>query len=163
MNEIRQSEYLIQEKNLDLPEYIDRSSFVKNKQGHYLLQFTGWTFWSFLFVPLFTLILWLYQGNLIRNYIFAEKFDVQLLNEKAIEKQFGFCPGFLKKRRVPIGLKGITRNPFAVSIKYIGLMQVFHQFQMGTTFEGPDLGFGRFKYLDKFIDFILMKRQSDYT
>ena len=80
MNEIRQSEYLIQEKNLDLPEYIDRSSFVKNKQGHYLLQFTGWTFWSFLFVPLFTLILWLYQGNLLRNYIFAEKFDVQLLN-----------------------------------------------------------------------------------
>ncbi|MBP6113113.1 MAG: poly-beta-1,6-N-acetyl-D-glucosamine biosynthesis protein PgaD [Acinetobacter sp.] len=80
MNEMKLKNDLIEDKDLDLPPYIDQSKFVKNKQGHYLLQFTGWTFWSFLFVPLFTLILWLYQGNLIRNYIFAEKFDVQLLN-----------------------------------------------------------------------------------
>ena len=80
MNEMKKPKYQLEEKDLDLPQYIDRSNLVQNKQGHYLLQLTGWAFWSFLFVPLFTLILWLYQGNLIRNYIFAEKFDVQLLN-----------------------------------------------------------------------------------
>lgn len=67
-------------KKLDLPQYIDQSRFVKNKKGCYLLQLSGWVFWTFLFVPIFTLMLWLYQGNLIKNYIFAEKFDVQMLN-----------------------------------------------------------------------------------
>ena len=80
MNEIKLKNDLAQDNDLDLPQYIDKSKFVKNKQGHYLLQFTGWSFWSFLFVPLLTLILWLYQGNLIRNYIFAEEFHIQLLN-----------------------------------------------------------------------------------
>lgn len=80
MNEMKPKYGLSQDRDLDLPQYIDQSKFVKNKQGHYLLQFTGWAFWSFLFVPLLTLILWLYQGNLIRNYIFAEEFDIQLHN-----------------------------------------------------------------------------------
>lgn len=65
---------------LDLPKYIDKAKFVKNKKGHYSLQFMGWLFWTFLFIPLFTAVLWVFQGNLIKNYIFAEQFSVQLLN-----------------------------------------------------------------------------------
>ncbi|NHC02194.1 poly-beta-1,6-N-acetyl-D-glucosamine biosynthesis protein PgaD [Acinetobacter sp. 187] len=67
-------------KLLDLPQYIDQAKFVRNKKGHQTLQFVGWVFWSFLFMPIFTLLLWIFQGNLIRNYIFAEKLNVQLLN-----------------------------------------------------------------------------------
>ena len=67
-------------KRLDLPQYIDQAKFVKNKKGHQTLQFFGWAFWSFLFMPILTLLLWVFQGNLIRNYIFAEKLNVQLLN-----------------------------------------------------------------------------------
>lgn len=65
---------------LDIPKYIDQPKLVKNKSKFYLLQLVGWSFWTFLFIPLFTLLLWVFQGNLIRNYIFAEKFNVQLHN-----------------------------------------------------------------------------------
>ena len=65
---------------LDIPKYIDQPKFVRSKGKFYMLQLMGWTFWTFLFIPLFTLALWWFQGNLIKNYIFAEKLNVQLLN-----------------------------------------------------------------------------------
>lgn len=65
---------------LDIPKFIDQPKFVPNKSKFYALQLAGWTFWTFLFIPFFTLLLWLFQGNLIKNYIFAEQFNVQLHN-----------------------------------------------------------------------------------
>lgn len=65
---------------LDIPQFIDQPKWVKNKSKFYLLQFFGWSFWTFLFIPVFTLFLWLFQGNLIQSYIFAEQINVQLLN-----------------------------------------------------------------------------------
>ncbi|NHB57152.1 poly-beta-1,6-N-acetyl-D-glucosamine biosynthesis protein PgaD [Acinetobacter sp. 194] len=65
---------------LDIPKFIDQPKLVKNKSKFYVLQLLGWSFWTFLFIPLFTLMLWIFQGNLIKSYIFAEKLNVQLMN-----------------------------------------------------------------------------------
>ena len=65
---------------LDIPQYIDQPKFVKKKAGCYLLQMTGWTLWTTLFIPMITLVLWIYQARVIKNYLFAEQLKVQLLN-----------------------------------------------------------------------------------
>ncbi|ENX59053.1 MULTISPECIES: poly-beta-1,6-N-acetyl-D-glucosamine biosynthesis protein PgaD [Acinetobacter] len=65
---------------LDIPEYIDQHRYVKNKGAHYLLQGIGWALWTLLFLPLLAIFLWLYQGKLIKNYIFAEQMSVQIHN-----------------------------------------------------------------------------------
>ena len=67
-------------QKLDIPQFIDQPKWVKSKSKFYLLQFFGWSFWTFLFIPVFTLVLWLFQGNLIQSYIFAEQINVQLWN-----------------------------------------------------------------------------------
>lgn len=76
---------------LDIPQYIDQPKFVKKKTGCYLLQMTGWSLWTGLFIPIMTAILWLYQGRLIQNYVFAEQLKVQLLNLLWLAVFTGIC------------------------------------------------------------------------
>ena len=76
---------------LDIPQYIDQPKFVKKKTGCYLLQMTGWSLWTSLFVPIITVILWLYQGRLIQNYLFAEELQVQLWNLLWLAVVTGIC------------------------------------------------------------------------
>ncbi|ENX12586.1 poly-beta-1,6-N-acetyl-D-glucosamine biosynthesis protein PgaD [Acinetobacter sp. CIP 64.2] len=74
------SNIVVDESQLDIPEYIDQQQYVKNKGAHYLLQGIGWALWTLLFLPLLVIFLWLYQGKLIKNYIFAEQISVQIHN-----------------------------------------------------------------------------------
>lgn len=76
---------------LDIPQYIDQPNFVKKKAGCYLLQMTGWTIWTSLFIPIVTIVLWLYQGRLIKNYLFAEDLQVQLWNLFWLAVVIGIC------------------------------------------------------------------------
>lgn len=80
---------------LDIPQYIDQPKFVKKKTGCYLLQMMGWTLWTTLFIPVLTAILWLYQGRLIKNYLFAEQLHVQLLNLFWLAVLIGICCALL--------------------------------------------------------------------
>ncbi|WP_111860555.1 poly-beta-1,6-N-acetyl-D-glucosamine biosynthesis protein PgaD [Acinetobacter sp. CFCC 10889] len=75
-----QSNVITDESKLDIPTYIDQPHYVKNKAMYYSLQMFGWTLWTFLLLPLATAVLWIYQGKLIKSYIFTEQVYVQLYN-----------------------------------------------------------------------------------
>lgn len=49
---------------LDIPTYIDRPEYVRNKTAGYSLLALGWMMWMWLFLPLLTLLFWWFEGNL---------------------------------------------------------------------------------------------------
>lgn len=58
--------YLIEdESKLELPEYIDRPEYVRNKSMGYTLQITGWLIFMWLFMPLLTVFFWWVEGKTI--------------------------------------------------------------------------------------------------
>ncbi|TCB52571.1 poly-beta-1,6-N-acetyl-D-glucosamine biosynthesis protein PgaD [Acinetobacter sp. ANC 4779] len=58
--------YLIEdESKLEIPEYIDRPEFVRNKSMGYSLQIAGWFIFMWLFMPLITLFFWWVEGKTI--------------------------------------------------------------------------------------------------
>lgn len=59
-------------EKLDLPTYIDRPEYVKNPKVGYALQAVGWLVWMWLFLPIITVILWLYEAHV---------FFVQIINQ----------------------------------------------------------------------------------
>lgn len=50
---------------LELPKYIDKPEYVKNKSVGYGLLFAGWILWIWLFLPVLTLLFWWFEGNII--------------------------------------------------------------------------------------------------
>jgi biofilm PGA synthesis protein PgaD len=49
---------------LDIPTYIDKPEYVRNKTAGYSLLALGWMMWMWLFLPLLTLLFWWFEGNL---------------------------------------------------------------------------------------------------
>ena len=56
--------------SLDIPAYIDRPEYVKNKSAGYLLQIVGWGIWMWLLMPLVTLFLWWFEGKMVYEQLF---------------------------------------------------------------------------------------------
>ncbi|CAB1210339.1 poly-beta-1,6-N-acetyl-D-glucosamine biosynthesis protein PgaD [Acinetobacter bouvetii] len=58
--------YLIEdESKLELPEYIDRPEYVRNKSVGYSLQIVGWFVFMWLFMPILTILFWWFEGKTI--------------------------------------------------------------------------------------------------
>ncbi|MFD1439209.1 poly-beta-1,6-N-acetyl-D-glucosamine biosynthesis protein PgaD [Acinetobacter terrae] len=58
--------YLIEdESKLELPEYIDRPEYVRNKSMGYSLQIVGWFIFMWLFMPVITMFFWWVEGKTI--------------------------------------------------------------------------------------------------
>ncbi|OAL81334.1 poly-beta-1,6-N-acetyl-D-glucosamine biosynthesis protein PgaD [Acinetobacter sp. SFB] len=58
--------YLIEdESKLEIPEYIDRPEYVRNKSMGYSLQIAGWFIFMWLFMPLITVFFWWVEGKTI--------------------------------------------------------------------------------------------------
>ena len=58
--------YLIEdESKLEIPEYIDRPEYVRNKSMGYSLQIAGWFIFMWLFMPLLTMFFWWVEGKTI--------------------------------------------------------------------------------------------------
>jgi biofilm PGA synthesis protein PgaD len=53
------------ESKLELPEYIDRPEYVRNKSVGYSLQIVGWFLFMWLFMPLITVMFWWLEGKTI--------------------------------------------------------------------------------------------------
>ena len=53
------------ESKLELPEYIDRPEYVRNKSVGYSLQIAGWFIFMWLFMPLITVFFWWFEGKTI--------------------------------------------------------------------------------------------------
>ncbi|MCU4413550.1 poly-beta-1,6-N-acetyl-D-glucosamine biosynthesis protein PgaD [Acinetobacter sp. WU_MDCI_Axc73] len=56
--------------SVDIPEYIDRPEYVKNKWAGFSLQILGWSLWMWLIMPLFTILLWWFEGQNIYKQLF---------------------------------------------------------------------------------------------
>lgn len=69
---------------LDLPVYIDRPDYVNNKTAGYSLQVIGWFIWLWLLLPLLTMLLWWYQGQVIDIHILSSDAQNQLHHFKWI-------------------------------------------------------------------------------
>lgn len=50
---------------LEIPEYIDKPEYVRNKSVGYGLLFAGWALWIWLFLPALTIVFWWFEGNVI--------------------------------------------------------------------------------------------------
>lgn len=62
----KQEFHLIKDiSKLELPEYIDKPEYVKNKTVGYGLLVIGWTIWMLLFLPLLTFLFWWFEGHTI--------------------------------------------------------------------------------------------------
>ena len=65
--------FVIQEKSkLELPEYIDRPEYVRNKSVGYSLQIVGWFMFMWLFLPLITLFFWWVEGKTIYQQMMVQ-------------------------------------------------------------------------------------------
>ncbi len=59
MTSIKERFLIKDESKLELPEYIDRPEYVRNKSVGYSLQIAGWFIFMWLFMPLITVFFWL--------------------------------------------------------------------------------------------------------
>ena len=50
---------------LEIPEYIDKPEYVRNKSVGYGLLFAGWALWIWLFLPVLTIVFWWFEGSVI--------------------------------------------------------------------------------------------------
>lgn len=55
----------IEKELLDIPEYVNQPEYVTNKLSGFSLQVIGWFLWMWLLMPLFTLILWFFEGKTV--------------------------------------------------------------------------------------------------
>ncbi|MEB5477255.1 poly-beta-1,6-N-acetyl-D-glucosamine biosynthesis protein PgaD [Acinetobacter pollinis] len=60
------------QSSLDIPKYIDKPHFVRNKLSGYVLQCLGWLCFMLLLFPLITLLLWFFEIKTIQHYIFID-------------------------------------------------------------------------------------------
>lgn len=65
MTNIKESFLIQDESKLELPEYIDRPEYVRNKSVGYSLQIAGWFVFMWLFMPLITVFFWWFEGKTI--------------------------------------------------------------------------------------------------
>lgn len=62
--------YVVQpESALELPAYIDRPDYVRNKTAGYGLHIVGWMVWVGLFLPLCTVLLWWFEGTTVLDQL----------------------------------------------------------------------------------------------
>ena len=60
----------VDQNPLDIPQYIDRPEYVKNKWAGFSLQILGWSLWMWLIMPIFTVFLWWFEGQNIYKQLF---------------------------------------------------------------------------------------------
>ncbi|AOA58137.1 poly-beta-1,6-N-acetyl-D-glucosamine biosynthesis protein PgaD [Acinetobacter larvae] len=79
---IPQQEYqLIEDESLlDIPQYIDKPHYVKNKLAGYSLQVVGWTIFMLILLPVATLFLWWFEITTIQHYIFIDYSSARMDN-----------------------------------------------------------------------------------
>ena len=65
MTSIKERFLIKDESKLELPEYIDRPEYVRNKSVGYSLQIAGWFIFMWLFMPLITVFFWWFEGKTI--------------------------------------------------------------------------------------------------
>lgn len=68
------------ENLLDIPSYIDRPEYVRNKTAGYSLLALGWITWMWLFLPLLTVLFWLFEGNLVYEQLIVAEMPRKPLN-----------------------------------------------------------------------------------
>lgn len=65
---------------LDLPAYIDRPEYVRNKTAGYSLLAFGWILWMWLFMPLLTLLFWWFEGSVVYEQLVVAEMPKRPLN-----------------------------------------------------------------------------------
>ena len=60
-------------EELDIPDYIDKPEYVRNKTANYVLQTVGWFGLMWLFFPIVSAVLWLFEGHLIYDYVWVDQ------------------------------------------------------------------------------------------
>ena len=65
---------------LDIPAYIDRPEYVRNKTAGYGLFALGWMLWMWLFLPLLTLLFWWLGGNVAYDQLIVDAISKRPLN-----------------------------------------------------------------------------------
>ena len=68
------------ETQLDIPAYIDRPEYVRNKTAGYSLLALGWVMWMWLFMPILTLLFWWFKGNIIYEQLVVNNTPQKLAN-----------------------------------------------------------------------------------
>ena len=68
------------EAQLDIPAYIDKPEYVRNKTAGYSLLALGWVMWMWLFLPLLTLLFWWFEGNLVYEQLIVAEMPKKPLN-----------------------------------------------------------------------------------
>lgn len=72
MTNMNSSVIIEDESKLELPEYIDRPEYVRNKSVGYSLQIAGWFLFMWLFMPLLTIFFWLFEGKTIYQQMIVQ-------------------------------------------------------------------------------------------
>ena len=72
MTNMNSSVIIEDESKLELPEYIDRPEYVRNKSVGYSLQIAGWFLFMWLFIPLLTIFFWLFEGKTIYQQMIVQ-------------------------------------------------------------------------------------------
>ncbi|QER39197.1 poly-beta-1,6-N-acetyl-D-glucosamine biosynthesis protein PgaD [Acinetobacter suaedae] len=69
---------------LDIPKYIDKPEYVTNRKAGYSLQMIGWLLWIWLLLPLFTIVLWMYEFWVVHQYVMIPPIIAQVYNLRFI-------------------------------------------------------------------------------
>ena len=72
MTSIKERFLIKDESKLELPEYIDRPEYVRNKSVGYSLQIAGWFIFMWLFMPLITVFFWWFEGKTIYQQMIVQ-------------------------------------------------------------------------------------------
>ena len=65
---------------LEIPQYIDEPRYVRNKTAGYGLFFLGWLLWIWIFMPLITALLWIFQGFSAYEQLFVMNIPEQSID-----------------------------------------------------------------------------------
>ena len=65
---------------LEIPQYIDEPRYVRNKTAGYGLFFLGWLLWIWIFMPLITALLWIFQGFSVYEQLFVMNIPEQSID-----------------------------------------------------------------------------------
>lgn len=88
---MKSNEIIRDENQLELPDYIDQPKFVRNKSVGYGLVFLGWFLWIWLFIPLLTFLLWVFETFVIYRQITTYSAENSPMSIALIFLLIAFC------------------------------------------------------------------------
>lgn len=83
---VKQQHYAIEQdpEKLDIPQYIDRPEYVRNRKAGYTLQILGWFIWIWLLLPIVSVLFWIYQAVVIHQHVVVQPVQDQFYNLQLI-------------------------------------------------------------------------------